>query len=549
MKKGKKGKDKKCPRDPREKALLKAASDGDPAVVQEHQSFVDDTVLDDQGNNLLHIACREGHLNVVHYLIAECHMDAQRQTYSMKFHTFQNTPLHVAAQAGKGRVVRYLVQHAKADVHSRNNQDKTPFDVAVEAGRFKVAQGLDGLARGLLSWRPTGRAVLVQELGADVNARGGCRQDTPLHVACHYGGGTHGWEIVKFLVQQAGADVTAKNYRQHTPIDEIPMERENRRYANREDFEADMAYLERNMQIYTFLEESGYTNLMGCRQTEGNMMTSKEKLHNPQKLIRITKYRIVLFAKRSFSVYPLGPPLRPWLIETMTSSTEELILLIPEVGESTRVKVNSLRAKRATWIPPSPQSSSNHTTTLDRTTTAIRRQHLLFRILLWESWYGLTCTRLIRIYSLLIWPPVGVTWESFPFIGIIPHIRMSPQHCWTYGYAKRANFRVPILKRQIVWKYQYQQKQKGAAEATSAAAADGDGAATKKHNRTLYLTAHPPPVLADRSEREFWTRAAKLFSQEGVVPYKLSAIAGGPKISDLTSANNLTNCARVAVVW
>mmetsp|Transcript_10257 Transcript_10257/g.19680 ORF Transcript_10257/g.19680 Transcript_10257/m.19680 type:complete len:238 (+) Transcript_10257:288-1001(+) len=116
-------------------------------------------------------------------------------------------------------------------------------------------RGLDGLARGLLSWRPTGRAVLVQELGADVNARGGCRQDTPLHVACHYGGGTHGWEIVKFLVQQAGADVTAKNYRQHTPIDEIPMERENRRYANREDFEADMAYLERNMQIYTFLEE------------------------------------------------------------------------------------------------------------------------------------------------------------------------------------------------------------------------------------------------------------------------------------------------------
>ena len=73
----------------------------------------------------MHMACLNGHLPVVRYLIEERHVDAQHVNQKCAF-----TPLHVACWAGQLPVVHYLIEKHGVNIHEKSAYGFTPYGVA-----------------------------------------------------------------------------------------------------------------------------------------------------------------------------------------------------------------------------------------------------------------------------------------------------------------------------------------------------------------------------------------------------------------------------------
>jgi ankyrin repeat protein len=92
-------------------------------------------VVDEAGSTPLHLAADQGHNEMVIMLLAMgLKIDAQDTTYG-------RSPLHYAAMSGHGAVVRTLLLNCAND-NLRDNQDKTPIDLAEEQGNKGLAAAM-----------------------------------------------------------------------------------------------------------------------------------------------------------------------------------------------------------------------------------------------------------------------------------------------------------------------------------------------------------------------------------------------------------------------
>ena len=199
--------------------------------------------------DLLHEACRNGHISVVRYIIGErsgsqdkykyfasikgqC-IDLQPNNSKVYFKSssstqstsiiypqlhangwtkveyyftddracdpevkdsHQNTPLHLACHGGHINIVRYLMIEVLCDYDVKNDNRSTPVHLACEKGHLNIVR------------------YLIEECKCDPEIRDQLMY-TPLHIACIVG---H-TDIVRYLVQR-GCNLEARNDDQSTPV-------------------------------------------------------------------------------------------------------------------------------------------------------------------------------------------------------------------------------------------------------------------------------------------------------------------------------------------
>ncbi len=88
---------------------------------------------DFRGNSALHMACANGHIEMVKYLLDVLHCEINIKN------TSENTPLSWAALNGQKEVVKILLEH-NADYEIKNSQGKTPSEVAYDSGNLEIAE-------------------------------------------------------------------------------------------------------------------------------------------------------------------------------------------------------------------------------------------------------------------------------------------------------------------------------------------------------------------------------------------------------------------------
>ncbi|KAJ3683822.1 hypothetical protein LUZ60_014049 [Juncus effusus] len=98
---------------------------------------------DEQGRTALHMACANGHLAIVNYLISN---GADVNVTNLE----KNTPLHYACLNGQIEVIKALIT-AGASVSALNSHERTPADEAVNRGKLEVLDAINAsLARAEL---------------------------------------------------------------------------------------------------------------------------------------------------------------------------------------------------------------------------------------------------------------------------------------------------------------------------------------------------------------------------------------------------------------
>ena len=88
---------------------------------------------DFRGNSALHMACANGHIEMVKYLLDVLHCEINIKN------TSESTPLSWAALNGQKEVVKILLEH-NADYEIKNSQGKTPSEVAYDSGNLEIAE-------------------------------------------------------------------------------------------------------------------------------------------------------------------------------------------------------------------------------------------------------------------------------------------------------------------------------------------------------------------------------------------------------------------------
>ena len=142
--------------------------------------LVDPTYTISETLTPLLLACSEGHLDVVKFLIEKgCD---HTQTFQVKDGYVANL-LHLTAMGGHVDTARYLIEEKECDPTSKTIIDHTPLSLACENGHLEMVK------------------YLVNERSIDpVHQLNNGK--TPLHLACNEG---H-LEIVKFLIEEKGCD-------------------------------------------------------------------------------------------------------------------------------------------------------------------------------------------------------------------------------------------------------------------------------------------------------------------------------------------------------
>ncbi|XP_010291265.1 PREDICTED: ankyrin repeat domain-containing protein 16 [Phaethon lepturus] len=168
------------------------------------------------GWNCFHIASREGHPQVLRYLL-----DASPGSWDTES-MIKRTPLHTAAMHGCFDVVELLLERCQYKPDSRDKCGVTPFMDAIQNGHVNIARlllekhqacptavdalGAQPLHRAAVTAQDEAIQFLVSELGVDVNERVMTLQLTALHYAAKEG---HVCTIQTLL--SLGADVHAKD--------------------------------------------------------------------------------------------------------------------------------------------------------------------------------------------------------------------------------------------------------------------------------------------------------------------------------------------------
>lgn len=95
------------------------------------------------GATPLVIACRNGHYDIVQYLLLKCHADVE-QPGSVTFdgETIEGAPpLWCASAAGHASIVKLLVKHG-ANVNSTTRTNSTPLRAACFDGHYEIVKYL-----------------------------------------------------------------------------------------------------------------------------------------------------------------------------------------------------------------------------------------------------------------------------------------------------------------------------------------------------------------------------------------------------------------------
>ncbi|NWS54804.1 ANR16 protein, partial [Chunga burmeisteri] len=175
------------------------------------------------GWNCFHIASREGHRQVLQYLL-----DMSPGSWDTES-TIKRTPLHTAAMHGCFDVVELLLERCQYKPDSRDKCGVTPFMDAIQNGHVNIARlllekhqacptavdalGAQPLHRAAVTAQDEAIQFLVSELGVDVNERATALQLTALHYAAKEG---HGHTIQTLL--SLGADVHAKDAKSRSAL-------------------------------------------------------------------------------------------------------------------------------------------------------------------------------------------------------------------------------------------------------------------------------------------------------------------------------------------
>ncbi|XP_023774604.1 ankyrin repeat domain-containing protein 16 isoform X1 [Cyanistes caeruleus] len=168
------------------------------------------------GWNCFHIASREGHPEVLRFLL-----DVFPNCWNTES-TTGRTPLHTAAMHGCSQVVELLLERCQYQPDSRDSCGVTPFMDALQNGHVGIARlllekhqacptavdalGAQALHRAAVTAQDGSIQFLVSELGVDVNGRATSLRLPALHYAAKEG---HGQTIQTLL--SLGADIQAKD--------------------------------------------------------------------------------------------------------------------------------------------------------------------------------------------------------------------------------------------------------------------------------------------------------------------------------------------------
>lgn len=203
--------------------LFYAAKKGDFDGVKKAINSGADFDVKDKGKTPLHWAAKNGHMDIVEYLIQQQGLDADEQDNEGK------TPLHYAVLEDHEEIVNFLTP-VHADVNMQDSKGNTPLHLTcsffgrkyINTVKLLIGKGANIDTENYAGERPLHKAAyegykeivecLVKE-GADVNAKDN-KGETSLHMAAKEG---H-QDIVKFLVAN-GAEVNAKNKFGKTPLD------------------------------------------------------------------------------------------------------------------------------------------------------------------------------------------------------------------------------------------------------------------------------------------------------------------------------------------
>ncbi|NXE70696.1 ANR16 protein, partial [Calcarius ornatus] len=167
------------------------------------------------GWNCFHIASREGHPEVLRYLL-----DVSPSCWDTES-TTGRTPLHTAAMHGCSQVVELLLERCQYKGDSRDSCGVTPFMDALQNGHVGIARlllekhqacptavdalGAQALHRAAVTAQDGSIQFLVSELGVDVRDGSKPRADPKFHVLQE----GHGHTIQTLL--SLGADLQAKD--------------------------------------------------------------------------------------------------------------------------------------------------------------------------------------------------------------------------------------------------------------------------------------------------------------------------------------------------
>jgi ankyrin repeat protein len=172
--------------------FVRAAHDGALDFLQtlfHHHGCSIVEAVDECGQNALHWASANGHLEMVRFLLTMTGANLE-VTDNDGF-----TALHYACCYGHWEVVEYLVETAGANVEAASKSNSTPLHCATKLGQLMIVKYLVGVA------------------GANVEATTNTGWK-PLHIACS---ATH-LAVVRYLVETAKADVAAEDETGLTPL-------------------------------------------------------------------------------------------------------------------------------------------------------------------------------------------------------------------------------------------------------------------------------------------------------------------------------------------
>ncbi|XP_067653167.1 putative ankyrin repeat protein RF_0381 [Haliotis asinina] len=179
------------------------------------------SLQDNRGNNILHIACRGGHVEMVKYVLSQSMADINSRGWK----TF--TPVMVAAGKGRKEVVEFLVSKG-ADINTSNRAGKNILHLACRAENVELVKYIlsknmaDINSRDKKQMTPIliaameGHEEVVQLLvneGAKVSLRDK-KANNILHLACR---GGH-VEVVKYILSQNMVDINSRNRKEMTPV-------------------------------------------------------------------------------------------------------------------------------------------------------------------------------------------------------------------------------------------------------------------------------------------------------------------------------------------
>ncbi|XP_067660339.1 ankyrin repeat domain-containing protein 50-like [Haliotis asinina] len=202
--------------------VMEAAKNGHKKVVEflvEHGG--DLSLVGYSGVNILHLACRGGHLEVVKYIVSQNKVAINSRGWKKRTPVMEAATnghkkvveflvehggdlslvyygggniLHLACEGGHLEVVKYIVSQNKVDINSRGWKKRTPVMEAATNGHKNVVEFL--VEHG-------GDLSLVYYGGGNI-----------LHLACE---GGH-LEVVKYIVSQNKVDINSRGWKKRTPV-------------------------------------------------------------------------------------------------------------------------------------------------------------------------------------------------------------------------------------------------------------------------------------------------------------------------------------------